>query len=70
VLTETRTVEVPVPVKRVPPADLAVDMTYATPELLPVCQGDYGITREGVETLIDSFREMRLRLARWRAWAQ
>jgi len=54
----------------VPPADLAVDMTYATPELLPVCQGDYGITREGVETLIDSFREMRLRLARWRAWAQ
>jgi len=70
VLREMQRIEVPVPVKRVPPADLMTDYRPEIPEVLGYCQGDYSLTRQGVEQLIDAMREARDRLSRWRAWAQ
>lgn len=60
----------PEPELRQPPDDLVVPLALDVPELLPAGEGDYGITRGGVETLIDGYRALREREALWRAWAQ
>jgi len=70
VLTETVTVEVPVPVKRTPPAHLMVESDPETPAFGAACEGDYSLTRAGVEQLIDAFHSAQERLHQWRAWAQ
>jgi len=71
VLTETQVVEVPVPVVRQPPADLtqapAIDASALT--VLPAGQGDYGVTRASLETIIEALRAAGAQLQRWRAWA-
>lgn len=71
VLTETQVVEVPVPVVRRPPADLmqapVIDASALT--VLPAGQGDYGVTRASLETIIESLRAAGAQLQRWRAWA-
>ena len=59
----------PEPELRRPPADLVAPLGLAAPELLPAGQGDYGMSREGVESLVDILRSAGERLARWRAWA-
>jgi len=63
-------VEVPVPVKRTAPAELMTDYQPDMPQILGHCEGDYGITRAGVEALIDAMREAKQRLNQWKAWAQ
>lgn len=70
VLTETVTVEVPVPVKRTPPVVLTDPLVVSMPTLGGVCEGDYSLTRAGVEQMIDAFRSAQERLNQWRAWAQ
>ena len=62
--------ECPEPVPVQPPADLIAPLELASPEILPGGQGDYGITREGLEMLVDALRAAGERLSRWRAWAQ
>lgn len=70
VLTETVTVEVPVAVKRTPPPVLTDPLAVSMPTFGAVCEGDYSLTRAGVEQLIDAFRTTQERLSQWRAWAQ
>lgn len=62
--------ECPPPEHEIPPADLVAPLELQTPEVLPGGQGDYGITREGLEMLVDALRAAGERLSRWRAWAQ
>lgn len=63
-------VEIPIPVHRPPPADLAQPLDLDAPDVLPAGQGDYGLTRVGLELIIDGFRHAQERLQRWRAWAK
>lgn len=62
--------ECPEPELRMAPPDLVEPITLPVPEVLPAGQGDYGMTREGMEQLIDILRTAKERLARWRAWAE
>lgn len=62
-------VEIPVPVYRPPPADLLLPMAPETPEIVSPDEGVYGLSREGLEVIVDGFRRLRTRLARWRAWS-
>ena len=59
----------PEPVLPGPPSELTAPLVLSTPTLLPVGEGDYGITRAGVELIIDGYRALREREALWRAWA-
>ena len=61
--------ECPEPEQRPVPPHLSAALEIEAPTLLPAGQGDYGLTRAGVETLIDGYRALREREALWRAWA-
>ena len=58
----------PEPEIRTAPADLTAPLEVEAPQLVPAGQGDYGITRQAVEAMIDALRAAGERLARWRAW--
>lgn len=62
-------VEIPVPVRRTPPAELQQPMTLESPEILEAGTGDYGITRAGLELIIEGFRRATERIQRWTVWA-
>lgn len=62
--------ECPEPEPVLPPVDLLTPVDLQAPEILPAGQGDYGVTRAGLELLIDGYRALHERLARWGAWAQ
>lgn len=62
--------ECPEPAPVLPPADLVAPLDLQAPEVLPAGQGDYGLTREGMEMVIEALRSAGERLARWRAWAE
>ena len=71
VLTETQILEIPVPVTRTPPPELmlapSIDASALT--VLPAGQGDYGLSRAAVESIIEAVRAAGEQLQRWRAWA-
>lgn len=70
VLTDiVQPLECPEPEVRMVPAHLLEDLELETPDVLPRGEGDYGLTRAGIETLVDTLRALRLRLDRWRGWA-
>lgn len=60
----------PEPVPEQPPAELLTPVDLEAPIILPAGQGDYGISRAGLELLIEGYRALHERLARWSAWAQ
>lgn len=60
--------ECPEPEIRRPPAELAAPLVIEVPAILPAGTGDYGLTRQGVEQLIDGYRALREREALWRAY--
>lgn len=62
--------ECPEPEPRPVPPHLSAVLEIETPTLLPAGEGDYGISRAGVELLIDGYRALREREALWRAWAE
>lgn len=62
--------ECPEPEPVQPPVDLLTPVDLQSPTVLPAGQGDYGISRAGLELLIDGYRALHERLARWRAWAE
>lgn len=69
VLKEPMQVTCPEPEARTPPADLMQPLGLASPTVLKKGEGDYGITRTDLETLIDAHRAAAKRIALWKAWA-
>jgi hypothetical protein len=69
VLSEPLQITCPEPVSRMPPAYLVERLHLEAPEIVARGAGDYGITRAGLEKLIDGHRAAAARIEQWRAWA-
>lgn len=69
VLTEPMQLTCPEPKPRSVPAYLLQPLKPAAPAILAKGEGDYGIARADLETMIDALRALSVRLALWKAWA-
>lgn len=58
----------PQPEPRRAPPELLAPLHLAAPAVLPAGQGDYGMTRAGLEAIIDALRAAGERLKLWEAW--
>lgn len=58
----------PEPEPRRAPAELLAPLVLEAPAVLPAGQGDYGMTRDGLEAIIDALRAAGERLRLWEAW--
>ena len=59
VLTEAcEPVEIPVPVHREPPSELLQPEPIATPKVVSPSEGAYGLSRDGLELIIEGFRKL------------
>lgn len=60
----------PQPEPRRAPPELLAPLHLDAPDVLPAGQGDYGMTRAGLEQVIDALRAAGERLRLWEAWGQ
>lgn len=71
-VVETVTVNVPVPVERVPPAELLAPLTPPLPTFVPPAHpgASSALTAEGERLLRALINDLLARIAAWEAWAR